>query len=346
MRVDVLLEPDQTAAQLTELAQLCERSGIQTMWLQNYVSCRDPFMSLVPAALATSRVGLGVCVISPWEMHPVKMANAVLTLHELSAGRARLVIGGGGEWPARLGFETPRRVRAVREAIELVHAGCAGKSLSYPGEIWKVWGYRPKFGAPGSAPDAPGMPPLIYAGANQPQMLRATVPAADGVMYSDMPRGRVVETVRQTHAALAAKGRAADEYRISNIWAWHVKADKQVALTEARRELLLRGLLERWYLESFLSPEDCDFVEQNKSAFFKAYRSRDGVIAGVPESLVDTLLDNLSITGTPDELEHRMPELLAFGEAGVHELCFRLHDDPADAIRLIARHVIPHLPPD
>ena len=55
MRVDVLLEPDQTAAQLTELAQLCERSGIQTMWLQNYVSCRDPFMSLVPAALAAGQ---------------------------------------------------------------------------------------------------------------------------------------------------------------------------------------------------------------------------------------------------------------------------------------------------
>jgi alkanesulfonate monooxygenase SsuD/methylene tetrahydromethanopterin reductase-like flavin-dependent oxidoreductase (luciferase family) len=346
MRVDVLLEPDQTAAQIVELAQLCERSGIQTMWLQNYVSCRDPFMSLVPAALATSRVGLGVCVISPWEMHPVKMANAVLTLHELSAGRARLVIGGGGEWPARLGFDTPRRVRAVREAIELVHAGCTGKSLSYPGEIWKVWGYRPKFGAPGSSADAPGMPPLIYAGANQPQMLRATAPAADGVMYSDMPRGRVAETVRQTHAALVGKGRTTEGYRISNIWAWHVKADKQVALTEARRELLLRGLLDRWYLESFLSPEECEFVEKHKSAFFKAYRSRDGVIDGVPESLVNKLLDNFSITGTPDELEHRMPELLAFHAAGVDELCFRLHDDPADAIRLIARHVIPHLPPD
>ena len=346
MRVDVLLEPDQTAAQLTELAQLCERSGIQTMWQQNYVSCRDPFMSLVPAALATSRVGLGVCVISPWEMHPVKMANAVLTLHELSAGRARLVIGGGGEWPARLGFETPRRVRAVREAIELVRAGCTGKSLNYPGEMWKVWGYRPKFGAPGSTAGAPELPPLIYAGANQPQMLRATAPAADGVMYSDMPRARVAETVRQTHAALAGKGRAVDGYRISNIWAWHVKADKQVALTEARRELLLRGLLDRWYLEAFLSPEECEFVEQNKSAFFKAYRSRDGVIEGIPEPLVDKLLHNFTITGTPDELEHRMSELLAFQAAGVHELCFRLHDDPADAIRLIAKHVIPHLPPD
>ena len=41
-----------------------------------------------------------------------------------------------------------------------------------------------------------------------------------------------------------------------------------------------------------------------------------------------------------------MSELLAFQAAGVGELCFRLHDDPADAIRLIAKHVIPHLPRD
>ena len=40
-------------------------------------------------------VDLGVCVVSPWEMHPVKMANALLTLQECTPGRpAGLVIGG------------------------------------------------------------------------------------------------------------------------------------------------------------------------------------------------------------------------------------------------------------
>jgi alkanesulfonate monooxygenase SsuD/methylene tetrahydromethanopterin reductase-like flavin-dependent oxidoreductase (luciferase family) len=202
-------------------------------------------------------------------------------------------------------------------------------------EMYKVYGYKPQFGA--------DRPPLVYAGANQPQMLRATVPAADGVIYSDMPRGRVQETVRQTTEALAAKGRTAEGYRISNIWAWHIKADREIALREARRELLLRGLLERWYLETFLSPEDCELVERSKNAFRKAYRDRSGVIAGVPERVVAALLDNLTLTGTPDEIEPRLPELRAFQAAGVNELCFRLHDDPADAIRLIGERVIPAL---
>jgi alkanesulfonate monooxygenase SsuD/methylene tetrahydromethanopterin reductase-like flavin-dependent oxidoreductase (luciferase family) len=334
MQVDVLLEPDQTPAQLTALAKRCEQQGIQRMWLQNYVSCRDPFMSLVPAAMATSRVGLGVCVISPWEMHPVKMANALLTLQEYSGGRAGLVIGGGGEWPARLGIEPAKRVRAVREAIELVRGGTrGGKALSYQGQLYKVWGYRPQFGA--------DRPPLVYAGANRKQMLHATAPIADGVMYSDMTRGHIREVVQQTKDALAAKDHPAEGYRISNIWAWHIKKDREVALKEARRELLLRGLLGRWYLESFLSAEDCDLVEKYKPAFFKAYREHTGVIAGVPERLVDALLDGFTFTGTPDEIDRRLPELFAFRDAGVNELCFRLHDDPADAIRMIGERVLP-----
>jgi alkanesulfonate monooxygenase SsuD/methylene tetrahydromethanopterin reductase-like flavin-dependent oxidoreductase (luciferase family) len=336
MKIDVLLEPDQTPDQLTALALLCEQMGIQTMWLQNYVACRDAFMCLVPAALATSKVGLGVCVISPWEMHPVKMANSLLTLHEYSKGRAGLVIGGGGEWLARLGIEPVKRVRAVREAVELVRGACSGKPLTYQGELHKVYGYRPQFGAAAA-------PPLVYAGANQPQMLHATAPAADGVMYSDMVRQLIGRTVGQTRAAVEAKNRALAGYRISNIWAWHVKPDPAAARREACREMLLRGLLEPWYLESFLGPEDCAVMAQKKPAFFQAYRDKSGVVKDVPERIVDALIANFTFTGTPDDIERRLPELRAFADAGVTELCFRLHDDPADAIRLIGERVLPAL---
>jgi 5,10-methylenetetrahydromethanopterin reductase len=335
MRVDILLEPDQSPDQLVALARLAEACGIQRLWLQNYLSCRDPFMALVPAARATRRIGLGVCVVSPWEMHPVKLANALLTLQEFSAGRAALVVGGGGEWLARLGITPVKRVRAVREALELVHRGVAGAPLTYQGELYRVYGYRPGYAA--------GPPPLVYAGANQPQMLHATAPAADGVMYSDMPRAMIAATVAATHAALADKGRGSDGYRVSNIWAWHVKADGEAARREARRELLLRGLLERWYLESFLDPADCAAVVSDKQPFFRAYRDRSGDIAGVAPRIVDACLANLTFTGTPAEIAPRLDELLAFRAAGVDELCLRLHDDPADAIRLIGECVVPYV---
>jgi alkanesulfonate monooxygenase SsuD/methylene tetrahydromethanopterin reductase-like flavin-dependent oxidoreductase (luciferase family) len=333
MKIDVLLEPDQTPEQLVELAKLCERAGIQTMWLQNYLSSRDAFLSLVPAILATSKLRLGVCIVSAYEMHPVKMANSLFTLNEYAKGRAGLVIGGGGEWMLRLGMKTSTRVSTMREAVEIVTRSSADKPLAYHGKVFKVYGFQPKY-----ATDAP---PLVYAGANREKMLGATVAPADGVMYSDMPRGLVQKTTDVVREALQSAGRPVEGYRISNIWAWHFKQDRKAALQEARRELLLRGWLDTWYLESFLSADESDFITQNKGAFYKAYLSRSGVVDGVPEELVNRLIDNLSLTGSIDELPSKLPELDAFEAAGVNEICFRLHDDPAEAIRLIGEHVVP-----
>lgn len=150
-----------------------------------------------------------------------------------------------------------------------------------------------------------------------------------------------VRLVRPLSSTLAAKSRPATNYRISNIWAWHVKPDPEMAQREACRELLLRGLLEPWYLESFLDADDCALVAREKKAFFQAYRDRSGVIAGVPERVIDALLANFTFTDTPDQVRAGLPELLAFRSAGVSELCLRLHDDPADAIRIIGERVVP-----
>ena len=56
-------------------------------------------------------------------------------------------------------------------------------------------------------------------------------------------------------------------------------------------------------------------------------------LAGISHPAVDALIANFTFTGTPDEIERRLPELQAFKAAGVTELNFRLHDDPADAIQ-------------
>ena len=39
---------------------------------------------------------MGPVAISPFELHPLKMANQLLTLNEFAGGRANIVVGGGG----------------------------------------------------------------------------------------------------------------------------------------------------------------------------------------------------------------------------------------------------------
>ena len=119
-----------------------ERYGVRTLWASNYSSARDAFMSMVPLAQATRRIGIGVLVISPWEMHPLKIANSLLTLNEYAGGRAQVVVSGGGEWCGVMGTGHQRRVRAVRETVEMIRAAISGKPLTYKGELYKAYGYN------------------------------------------------------------------------------------------------------------------------------------------------------------------------------------------------------------
>ncbi|MCK6369993.1 MAG: LLM class flavin-dependent oxidoreductase, partial [Gammaproteobacteria bacterium] len=112
MEIDIILEPDMTPQQLLELAQAAERYGIRCLWMSNYFAHWDAFVSLTPVALATKKIRLGALALSPFEMHPLKIANAVLSLNELSGGRAEVSIGAGeGNLDAMALAKAPKIVR-------------------------------------------------------------------------------------------------------------------------------------------------------------------------------------------------------------------------------------------
>ena len=131
MDIEIILEPDITPEQLAELAVTAEGYGIRAMWASNYHQHWDAFLSLVPAAQVTKKILLGPLAVSPYESHPLKLANALLTLNEMSHGRARLALGGGGSvlrWIREdLDPKKLRIVRGVREAVEIIRGAASGR---------------------------------------------------------------------------------------------------------------------------------------------------------------------------------------------------------------------------
>jgi alkanesulfonate monooxygenase SsuD/methylene tetrahydromethanopterin reductase-like flavin-dependent oxidoreductase (luciferase family) len=335
MQIDVMLEPDQSPAQLAELAVMAEGYGLRALYEQNYVNARDPFMALVPAAQATSQIRLGVCVISPYEQHPMRICNALLTLNEYCRGRAEIVIGGGGYWCSRMGIEPERMVRTIREAIEIVKGAASGEKLQYNGDIYKAWGFQGDW--------AKDPAPLVCAGASREQMLRMGARVADGIMMSDVIRPLVDEAVATVRSALAQNHRSESEFMINSAIAFHMKADRETSIREARRELITRAILGEWYLRSFLDDEEVAVVRDNIQSFFDAYRVKSHVIKGVPDEILDKLVANLTIAGDLDDLDARIEELRNYAATGVTQICFRTHDDPAFAIRLIGENIAPAL---
>lgn len=337
MKVDVILSPDSSPSEICELGLLAERYGINAVWSSNYPSSRDPFLTLAPLALASTTIRLGPLVITAYEQHPFKTAKALATLNELCRGRANILIGGPTGVNAAMGMGIEHMVGRVRESIEVVKRAGPAQPLNYQGRMFQVWNYHPAW--------ATDTPPRIYAGANKPQMMRMAAQVADNIMVGDPLPQRLASTMAMLDGHLADAGRSRQALRISGLVAWHIKPDRAQSLSEARQQLALRGMLDPWYLEEFLTTEECDLVDQKRTAFFKAYKNKTDVIAGVPESILQKLVDNLGLAGTPADLDQHIERLQRLGSLGLDEVALKLHDDQADAIRLIGERVVPVLTP-
>ena len=339
MKIHVILEPDITPDQLVEIGLLAESLDIAGLWVQNYAAGADPFMSLVPLARESSRIELGVVIVSPYEMHPAKMATSLLTLNEYSKGRASMVIGGGGEWLGIMGIEHSWRVGRVREAIEIVREAARGGGvdgmMNYQGENYRAKYYRTPW-------VTEKKPAKVYAGVTKDRMLRMGAGSADGIMLADLGLPSVVvDRVDFAVNALKESGRPREELRINDFLGWHVKEDAEETYREARRELLIRAFLMKDWLTPFLSEEEADFVQENKGAFIRAYQDRTGNIEGIPQDIIDRITDSLTITTPVAGFDKALERLQQLEATGLDELSLRLHDDPADSIRLIGQRVIP-----
>lgn len=335
MRVDVILDPGTSPWEVRDLGLLAERYGINAVWSSNYPSSRDPFLTLAPLALASTRIRLGPLVVTAYEQHPFKTAKALATLNELCHGRANILIGGPTGVNAAMGMGVERMVGRVRESVEVVRAARPDRPLNYKGKIWQVWNYQPTW--------ATDTAPRVYVGANKPQMMRMAAGVADHIMVGDPLPHRFGSTMAMLDGFLAEAGRTRQQVTVSGLVAWHVKADRAHSVSEARQQLALRGMLDTWYLEEFLTPDECSLVDSNRNAFFKAYKNRSDVVPGVPETVMEKLVDNLSLAGTPADIDQHVERLRVLGRLGLNEVALKLHEDQADAIRLIGERVVPAL---
>jgi len=338
MKIDVILSPDTSPAEIRELGLLAEQFGIQSVWSSNYPSSRDPFLTLAPLALASKTLRLGPLVVTAYEQHPFKTAKALATLNELCDGRANILIGGPTGVNAAMGMGVDRMVGRVRESVEVVQRACPEEKLNYNGNIFQVWNYQPTW--------ATHAPPRIYVGANKPQMMKMSAQVADNIMVGDPLPERFSATMEMLDGYLSEAGRSREELRISGLVAWHIKDDVAASISEARQQLALRGMLDPWYLEEFLTKEECDLVDSKRNIFFKSYKKKSDVIPDVPEQILEKLVDNLSLTGTADDLDPHIERLQDLERRGLNEVALKLHEDQVHAIRCIGERLVPALSGD
>lgn len=339
MDVDIILEPDLTPAQITELGLAAEKYGIRAVWTSNYFAHWDPFISLARLAEASSRIRMGALAVSPFEMHPLKIANALLTLNEISRGRAMVAVGAGEGNLDAMDLQKPQKVvLAVREAIEIVRGAAHGQlRQGYRGEIYNV-------NLPCAYDWLTAPPPLVYGTAYRFMMMRMEGRVADGVFVGCTPPEIVEPAMENVREGVGRRDTPPADFRVNTFWGWHIKADREAAYRESRRELPWRARkLDPELISLYLDADEVRIVRDNFQNYVDAYFSHADDVRGVPQEISNKLAEGLTSTGGLEDLDREMERFRKFGRAGLTEIALRLHAQPMDALKIIGERVVPAL---
>ena len=332
MRFDAILPSDLSHDEILELGKLGEDCGLGGVWVANNYATRDAFVNFVPLAMQSKSIRMGPIAVSPFELHPQKMAHSLLTLNEIAAGRAQIVVGGGGGTAEIIGQKPKRMVRAVRECVEILNQAISGNPGPYKGELYEVgwldvgWTTQPM--------------PMIYVGANGPQMLRSAARYADGIMVSDFTPDRVRRTHEIIDPTLTERGRDVADYPLNNFWAWHVLDSREQAHREARIYLAVRGTIYPDYIGDVVDEAEAKIVTDHTRSFIQAYQAKSPEIDGIPDAILEKIVDGGVSASPVSEIDREVERMREFEAAGLTEIALCIYSDPARAIRLIGEHLV------
>jgi F420-dependent oxidoreductase-like protein len=174
MRLATYLSPGGDLAAGIELAKRAEALGYESVWVTHGLG-RDSFLVLAAYGAATSRIGLGNGVVPIYPRHPVTMAQAALTLSEMTGGRFRLGLGVShrASMETMLGLSVVAPLAIMREYVAVLR-GALGAGAAFEGKHYRVhW----SLALPSRPPASP-----IYLAALGPKMCELAGEIADGAI--------------------------------------------------------------------------------------------------------------------------------------------------------------------
>ncbi len=230
------------------VAQRADALGLRDLWVTenalDHVFSFDPMVILTYAAAVTTSIRVGVAVAVLPVHSPIRMAHQVATLDHVSGGRAILGVGLGRDHHyAEFQIPRERRVRRLREGIELVKALWTQPKVSYRGQVFRLEG-----GTMTLKPVQTPHPP-IWLGGDHPDAVRRAAQLGDGWMGSGGSSQAVFSrSVPILRAELERLGRDPATFPIS----------KRVFLSVHERADVARAELHRWFTTVYHNPEGTD----------------------------------------------------------------------------------------
>lgn len=189
-------DPVEAHARLTEIAQIADESGFESLWLPDQLTPAFPFQApmfeswttLAGLARDTRRIKIGNMVSGNGYRNPALVAKMASTLDVMSNGRLNFGIGAG--WFesdfTQFGFpfdSGPERLRKLEEAVQIIRGMWTEEEFSFEGKYYQV---SKAINQPKGVQERI---PMLIAGVGEKVLLKLVAKYADGCNMNESVEG-------------------------------------------------------------------------------------------------------------------------------------------------------------
>ena len=318
--VGVFILGDVPPEDIVPLSKKVESCGFDELWFAEDYFMISGFASAAMALQATTRIHVGVGVVSSVVRHPGVTAMETSTIARAHPGRFTLGIGHGvPAWIRQMDLYPKSVLTSMRESVTSVKRLLSGKEITEKGEY---------FGFNHVALTHPAPEVKVLTGVVGPKSIDLCADIADGMVVSVLGGPKYVETAHQR----IAKRRGNTNFEMVTYVLASVGSDTRQKRKDVRAATA-------FYLNA-MGPTYISDV-YNISEETKSIIDKGGVRA-LESEMPDDWLDFLTIAGTPKNCINDIEKFFDAGSTSVI-LCIVPSEELPEQLELIGREVLPQI---
>jgi 5,10-methylenetetrahydromethanopterin reductase len=296
----VVLGSGMPPEELVPTAALVEELGFEELWLPEDYLFTGAVASAAAILTATERIRVGLGVVSAMVRHPAVLAMELATLDRLAPGRLMPGIGlGVPAWLRQMGLSPRSALGATRECIVALRTLLDGDTLSDEGDYFT---FRDM-----ALMHTPERRIPLSVGAIGPEMLRLSGELADGSVASILASPRYISWARERIAEGQARaGHESEPHELTCFALYSVDHDGAVAKQAIREAVAFAAST----MTDSVLPEVCGISDELS-------RLAAGGVEQIAAEMPDSWIDELTVSGDPDECLAKIERLLDAGADSV-----------------------------
>jgi 5,10-methylenetetrahydromethanopterin reductase len=281
-------------------------------------------------AAATSKIKIGLGILSPHTKHPALLAMEAASLDEVARDRVILGVGRVLNGLRKHAIDSKGTIEVVKESIDIIRGFFNGEQFQYDGSRFKI-------ASPGSRLDLERRGKIpVYVGATGPEMLRLAGQYADGVLFNyPCTPGFIRYAMPIIEEGLVRAGRRLDDFNVAAYLLVSVDENEADAVNAAKRFIVQKLPTRHSNMLRHAGVTQAEMSAVHDSV------QRLGLVKAAAV-VDDDVVRKVAIAGTPDQVAQSLRAFLGTG-LKLPIAWEIVGPDRHRSLDLLARAVIPKL---